>query len=266
MKEIREGQEEVWWLGTKARRYVDRVMQKGVGEGDGLAWEETREPLTEAERAWLNRLPEKQEVVKQLKKARKGKSGGTDGVCEWLLAKSGEWMQTEVVKMVQEAWTWTEVESKEKRGQVVLLAKPGRRAEDLNKGWRRVTMGGLLNKLVYRVMEARLRTLAEKKGWWSGTQYGGRKGRGVSEAVAHLQAEIVRVVQSGLRRVASVGKMDIGGAFDEVPWEGLKKMMRELGWGEETMTRYWAWQEDAKVKAWVAGGWTRGWKQQRGIR
>jgi len=186
-----------------------------------------------------------EEFQKVLKRARKGRRGGIDGIPLWIIKQSIEEIQDVVWQVVKEAWDKGEMEEMDTEGLLVLLPKQGR-DKTTWKGWRPITMSNIICKIVMAIWTNRVRKVAKDKDWFADSQHGFREKSGCQTACMDIKLKLEKYKQQN-KKVAVI-KLDISRAFDSVSWEGLQCLFESLGIPEHMQKIFWGSYKGIKVR------------------
>ena len=152
-------------------------MERAVDEAVDLR----QDPRTEEWRERLGRPPDKEEVIREMRKMRDG-APGEDGTRLNYILKGGDEIIDEVVRLVRYMWensadSW---EDSLKRGVIIPLFKKG----DFNdpNNYRGVCLLPMGRRIVARIAATRLKGWAEAMGLLDDNQAGFRKGRSTADA------------------------------------------------------------------------------------
>ncbi len=204
-----------------------------------------REMLTEQEQVEMEETVVRMEYQKVLKKARKGRRGGIDGIPLWIIKQSIEEVQEVVWQVVKEVWEKGEMEEMDTEGLLVLLPKQGR-DKTTWKGWRPITMSNIICKIVMAIWTNRVRKVAKDKDWFADSQHGFREKSGCQTACMDIKLKLEKYKQQN-KKVAVI-KLDISRAFDSVSWEGLQCLFESLGIPEHMQKIFWGSYKGIKVR------------------
>ena len=158
-----------------------------------------------------------------LRKVKEGKAFGADGVVAEVLRHGGEWMERSLWRLCGIVFRGEEMPLEWLRAVKVPVRKKS--TGDSFSHYRGVTLLSVLGKVFGMVIEARLRAMAERKGWLSDNQFGFRAGRSTRDGLFVLSEVVER---RGKERVYA-GFLDIAKAYPSVWWDGLWKKLLDLG-------------------------------------
>jgi hypothetical protein len=155
------------------------------------------------------------------------KAPGVDGISFKALRLLWRWAEDRVVALVQgcirtgyHPCTW-------KTAKGILLRKQGKPTYSVAKAYRVISLLSCLGKVVERAVATWIASYCESNDIFHRGQFGCRRGRGTSDAVAQLVAKVENAwVQ---KRVALALLLDVKGAFDRVNKQKLIRRMIQVG-------------------------------------
>lgn len=191
--------------------------------------EQTRSPQPTARQlaaaSALNTDVTEAEVAASVRRLKRGKAVGSDGLCAEVLKEGGPAMLQCLHELIRLVWLGGEVPMDWLRGIVVPLHKDGDKRQPLN--YRPITLLSIVGKVYTSVLCARLTDWAESQGIIVQEQGGFRPKRGCPEQVFAL-TELIK-----LRRMAELNTyacfIDIKKAYDTVWHDGLKAKLLKYG-------------------------------------
>ena len=158
------------------------------------------------------------ELAKVISEIKKDKAPGLYGIYGEHIKYGGYWLQ----KFIR---TWLNTMLKEgtvpeylKQGRVSLLYKRGDCLEPSN--YRPICISSVMLKVLTRLMNKRLETVAEQNGFLSQNQFGFRKDHSTSDAIFIVSAAIDKAKIDGMD--AGLASIDLSAAYDMVcRWDFL---------------------------------------------
>lgn len=108
-----------------------------------------------------------------------------------------------------------------------MLKKPAKKDASAPRSYRPITLEETFGKLLEKMMAARLQHWAEKKKWVADGQFGGRRGRAVSDAMEALLGNIQDAHNGG--QVYTLIAMDVQGYFNNIRHEDINARLEEMG-------------------------------------
>lgn len=155
------------------------------------------------------------------------KAPGVDGIGFKALRLLWRWAEDRVVALVQgcirtghHPCTW-------KTAKGVLLRKQGKPTYSIAKAYRVISLLSCLGKVVERAVATWIASYCESNDIFHRGQFGCRRGRGTSDAVAQLVAKVEGAWRQ--KRVALALLLDVKGAFDRVNKQKLIRRMIQVG-------------------------------------
>lgn len=155
------------------------------------------------------------------------KAPGIDGIGFKALRLLWRWAEDRVVALVQgcirtgyHPCTW-------KAAKGILLRKQGKPTYSVAKAYRVISLLNCLGKVVERAVATWIASYCETNDIFHRGQFGCRRSRGTSDAVAQLVAKIENAWSQ--KRVALALLLDVKGAFDRVNKQILISRMIQVG-------------------------------------
>jgi len=155
------------------------------------------------------------------------KAPGVDGIGFKALRLLWRWAEERVVSLVQgcirkgyHPCTW-------KTAKGILLRKQGKPTYAAAKAYRVISLLSCLGKVVEKVVATWIANFCEREDTFHRGQFGCRRGRGTSDAVAQLVAKVEKAW--GTKRTALALLLDVKGAFDRVDKTQLLRRMTQVG-------------------------------------
>ncbi len=199
------------------KREVDREVDMIAAQEDSLVGDE----VTSAEEDPLNGKVNIEEVRRELKSLKNGKSGGTDGIVNELLKNGGAMMSQGLTELFNLVWKRVKVPENWWMGVTVSLFKKGDRLDSNN--YRGITLLNVIGKLFCRVMTARLKEvvkLHEEQG-------GFRELRGPEDQLFIVADLMFKKKTTG--KPLYMAFLDVRKAYDRVWRNGLWKKLWDSG-------------------------------------
>ena len=109
----------------------------------------------------------------------------------------------------------------------ILLRKQGKPTYTAAKAYRIISLLSCLGKVVEKAIATWIASFCEKENVFHTGQFGCRRGRGTSDAVAQLVAKVEKAWAA--KRTALALLLDVKGAFDRVDKTHLLKRMTQVG-------------------------------------
>ena len=234
---------------------------------------------TEKANEWKDRLdaiPEREEIITQMKKMRESAPGG-DGVRLIYLMKGGEELINRLVQTVQymfangqENW-----EDDLKTGLVIALHKKGDR-NDPNK-YRGVCLLAMASRILARIMAERIRLWAEDMKLLDDDQSGFRKGRSTCD-VTQIMVRIQEDTDDLRKRLVKDGRpmeaenepvarlLDLRKAYPRVNRPALWGILQKYGIGERALRVLKDLHESTMYRIKGRDGESEPWRPERGLR
>jgi hypothetical protein len=155
------------------------------------------------------------------------KALGVDGIGFKALRLLWRWAEDRVVSLVQgcirmgyHPCTW-------KTAKGILLRKQGKPTYTAAKAYRVISLLSCLGKVVEKAIATWIASFCEREEVFHRGQFGCRRGRGTSDAVAQLVAKVESAW--GIKRTALALLLDVKAAFDRVDKTHLLKRMTQVG-------------------------------------
>ena len=211
-------------------QFHDQVEEKHIRDPEEKIEEEVIAGDLDRERsvaaaASLNTSINLGEVMDSLRKLRRGKAAGSDGISAEVLRSGGDEMVKCIHFICQHMFSSSEVPLDWLRGVVVPIYKDGDKRDPLN--YRPITLLSIVGKAYTNILCGRLTEWAEQLGIIVQEQGGFRAHRGCAEQLFAL-TELVN-----MRRRARLSTfacfVDIKKAYDTVWHSGLKEKLRRYG-------------------------------------
>ena len=117
---------------------------------------------------------------------------------------------------------------------VILLKKVGRKDYSSPANYRPITIGSVCGKVFERIIEKRLRKLAEQHKWIPPSQHGFRAGKSTSTYLAQLVSTIQH--NRAIKQPTAGVFVDLQKAFDSIWHDGMIYMLAELGFKGKFLT------------------------------
>ena len=155
------------------------------------------------------------------------KAPGVDSIGFKALRLLWRWAEDRVVSLVQgciragyHPCTW-------KTAKGILLRKQGKPTYTAAKAYRVISLLSCLGKVVEKAIATWITNFCEREDIFHRGQFGCRRGRGTSDAVAQLVAKVEKAW--GTKRTALALLLDVKGAFDRVNKTQLLRRMIQVG-------------------------------------
>jgi ribonuclease HI len=165
-----------------------------------------------------------QELEAALKKLKKKKSPGADGITNEMLQNLGERAKRILLDIFNQSWHTGQFPTTWKEAHIVPILKKGK---DKSKpdSFRPISLLSCVGKLLERMVNRRLLYHLESNGLLAPTQTGYRQHRSTEDQLAYLTQDIEDAFQEKKKTLAVF--FDLSKAFDRVWKEGLKlKLLR----------------------------------------
>jgi len=155
------------------------------------------------------------------------KAPGVDGIGFRALRLLWRWAEERVVSLVRgcirigyHPCTW-------KTAKGILLRKQGKPTYTAAKAYRVISLLSCLGKVVEKAVATWITNFCEKEDTFHRGQFGCRRGRGTSDAVAQLVVKVEKAWST--KRTALALLLDVKGAFDRVDKTQLLRRMTQVG-------------------------------------
>ena len=224
----------------------------------------------------LDEVPEKEEIVQQLKKM-KDSAPGEDGVRLSYITKGGPEILEELIKLIQfmfcnPADKW---EGTLKIGLVIPLFKKG----DINNpgNFRGICLLSIASRILARILANRLRIWVEKMNLLDDNQSGFRKDRSTADAT-QIMIRIQEDTDDLKKRLAAIGEeieegmepvarlLDLRKAYPRVNRPALWKILQKYGMGERCLRALQDLHETTHYKIKSREGNSSTWAPERGLK
>ena len=209
---------------TVAEIHVQEHIEAERAEAEA----EGEPPLTEAQRvaaAALNQPIELRDIREAVRRLKRGKAAGGDGVSAEALKEGGDAILQCLLQLCRKVWERGDVPNDWLRGFIAPLHKDGDKRAPLN--YRPITLLSIVGKVYSNVLQARLMAWAEANGVIVEEQGGFRPHRGCPEQVFAL-TELVKLRRQQ-RKWTFACFVDIKKAYDTVWQAGLKAKLLKYG-------------------------------------
>ncbi|XP_053990044.1 uncharacterized protein LOC128882471 [Hylaeus volcanicus] len=159
-------------------------------------------------RIW-NTTIDKIEMLQTIEKNKNKKSApGVDGIDYKILAELPLHMKNHLHKIFEESWNTGEIPPDWKKGEIIMLQKPGKKA------LRPITLTSCVGKTLERIINNRLQLWLEENQKLENNQAGFRKNRSTMDNLIRITNEIKHNNRQKLNTVGIF--VDIKGAYDNV--------------------------------------------------
>ena len=166
-----------------------------------------------------------EEIRKELKHMKNGKSPGEDGLTAELYKEGGEELIKSIIVLFNKVWDTGEVPKEWGRAIICPIFKAGDRQDC--KNYRGISLLTHISKLYERILEKRLRKSAEKVlGEW---QYGFRPGRSTMDLIFTIKIIMEKAWEWDVDQYMAF--LDLEKAFDRIPRNKLWKVLEEEEYG-----------------------------------
>lgn len=173
------------------------------------------------------------EVVSALSSLPDGKCGGRDGLIGEILRKAGIGFATAITCLFNHIWTFQVWPEAWRKAFLIPLYK-GEGLLTSPSNYRLLALTSVLAKTFEKVLDARLRSWAERMGSLSDFQGGFRAGRGCSDQIFVLHEIVAKRKEEKLQTFLAF--LDVSKAYDRVWRPGLWHKLRNLGVGAKVLT------------------------------
>ena len=209
------------------RQYFEDLLNV-AGQDEELDDEDDED---EEETAEVDHITE-EEVMKELKKMKNGKSPGLDGLTAELLKEGGEVLLKEITELFNKVYSTGLVPEEWGKAVICPIFKGGNIKEDKSKGdrqncknYRGISLLPHIVKLYERIIEKKLRSCVENDlGEW---QYGFRPHRSTMDLIFTLKILMEKSWEFNIDQYMAF--LDLEKAFDRVPRGKMWKVLRRYG-------------------------------------
>lgn len=222
---------EVWKYLNQFRRKRTRIENK-IGKHE---WKEhfrillqgSDEKVRGERRQRLEQEPEleEREVGKAIKKAKKKKAAGIDGITNEAWKFGEEITEKRLGNIIRRVWNGEGIPEEWTKAEIVPLYKKG--DKEVAKNYRGISLLPTAYKIYTEVLRERLEKEIEEKGCLPEGQAGFRKKRSTMDNIYILNHVVQKAVKEG-RKIYTVF-VDLKAAFDTVCREKLWKVMEDMG-------------------------------------
>lgn len=170
-----------------------------------------------------------EEIRSAIRNTSSWKASGPDGIPAGLIKACGDPAARAIRAIAEASMRLGHYPARYRAAEVVVLQKPGKPPETLRtpKGWRPISLLGVVGKVIERAAATRIALVAEEAGLLPELQMGNRKGRSTETALKVVTSTIREAWARG--GMASMLQLDIQGAFDSVPHGRLVDVMASIG-------------------------------------
>ena len=170
----------------------------------------------------------RQELKAAMRKLRKGKSPGEDGVTNDMLRQLTTRAEDELLALVNETWRTAALPSNWRTATIIPIHKKGK-PQERPENYRPVALTSCVAKLSERLVMGRLQHFLEKNNLIAPEQAGFRRGRGTEEQLARMTQDIFDALEASPPERAIVAFLDKSRAYDRVWKHGLFAKMDRMG-------------------------------------
>lgn len=182
--------------------------------------------ISEAERNWLEREFEEQEILSTIRKCAPDKAPGPDGFTMAFFQHAWEIIKKEVIDAMNHFHHNCHMVKSINASFIALIPKK-KGATEL-KDYRPISLISSVYKIASKLLAERLKTVIGKL--VSGSQNAFVKGRQITDAALIANEALDWRLKSG--EPGLLFKLDIEKAFDKVSWSYLLTILRHMGFGE----------------------------------
>ena len=217
-KVVNEGRKERTqiWEGIEDERWIEHFKK----QLEGIEIERVETDEMNKERKKLEGEIKEEEIVNAIKKLKRRKATGIDGIPNEAWIEGIEQLKEELKIYLNKVWKEGQFTEEWETGKIKPIYKKGKKEEVSN--YRGITLMGTGYKIYAEVLRNRLNEQLEKEGKLDDTQFGFRKGRGTVNAVYTLKKMIGGEIAKEKGRVWGF-LADIKVAFDKVKREEIWK-------------------------------------------
>ncbi|XP_053976399.1 uncharacterized protein LOC128875092 [Hylaeus volcanicus] len=164
---------------------------------------------------------DKIEMLQTIEKNRNKKSApGVDGIDYKIIAELPLYMKDHLHKIYEESWNTGEIPPDWRRGEIIMLQKPGKKA------FRPITLTSCVGKTLERIINNRLQLWLEENQKLENNQAGFRKNKSTMDNLIRITNEIKH---NNREKANTVGIfIDIKGAYDNVNLVKLLHVLRMI--------------------------------------
>lgn len=158
------------------------------------------------------------EITEELRKLPNHKTPGPDGIQNELLKIVAQKDRNNIAHIFNRCLREAHYPDKWKKGNLVLIQKPGRNPED-STAYRPLCMLDTIGKLFEKILAKRLNEHLEATGSLANTQYGFRRYKSTIDAIKKVMEIVETANQKG--NVVGMLTLDVCNAFNSASWEKI---------------------------------------------
>ena len=204
-----------------------------------------------------------EEVERQIRKLKKEKAPGGDGITNEVWMYGSERVIARVVEIMNRIWKGKGFSLQWRGGIIIPIYKKGSREE--TKNYRGITLLSTMYKVYAMVIGERLKSELEEKKILPDSQGGFREGRGTIDNVYILNHLIEKEIKKKLGKMYALF-VDLRAAFDSVDRKKLWECMREKGISERLVRRIEEIYSETKNRVRVNGKESEYFWNEKGVR
>lgn len=173
-----------------------------------------------------------EEIEEQIKKLKKSKAAGSDGIANeaWIYSQGG--IRTKLNELIKRVWRGEGLPEKWREGLISVIHKKGEEGNPAN--YRGITLLGTAYKIYAAILAENIRREVEEKQIIPETQFGFRQGRGTIDSIYVLHHVVRRELEKGGNVYGF--SIDFRAAFDmldrQTLWEAMERRGRRKGYVE----------------------------------
>lgn len=208
---------------------------------------------------------EDREIHKAMKRMKKGKAAGVDGIPMEAWLYGGSTIKEGLVEIINQVWKEGDILKDWRKSVIVPIHKKG--DQEKVENYRGISLLCTAYKIYVEVLRSRLEEEIEEKNLIPESQSGFRKGRGTIDNIFilnHMQREKEEKEEKN-RRIYAVF-VDLKAAFDTVKREKLWRILTEKGINEKLIRRIKKIYEETNITIRTKEGLTSAFRTTKGLR
>jgi len=202
------------------------------------------------------------EIERVLKRVRRGRAAGEDGLFGEMLKYGGDLIILSLERVFNKIFEAGTVPKAWRRGLIVPVFKAGDKERVGN--YRGITLLGVVAKVFAQILHSRLSSFLEGRQLLEPEQAGFRRGRSTVEHVLSLSELLDKRTRAGSPTYCCF--MDIRKAYDTVWREGMWRRLEETGVSQKMMKMLWGWYTGVESCVLVNGRRSKWFPVEQGVR